>query len=130
MRSLASWHKEQQATLLEFAVAIILTRICFVVAVAGHPEVKAAAADAGVVQTLVQLLESEQAGRMAYEAAEVLTLLTSDNLEQQAVMAQDATLQVFTCKPSRPNVSTKMISFLALNFAQINESACLLGAQQ
>ena len=48
-----------------------------------------------MVQTLVQLMESEQSGRLAHEAAEVLTLLTDDNLEQQAVMAQEATLQVY-----------------------------------
>ena len=57
-------------------------------------EAKAAAAAAGVVPTLVKLLEGDQSSRLSYELADLLTLLTANNLEQQTVMAQDGALEV------------------------------------
>ena len=58
----------------------------------GSTELKAAAATAGVVQTLVQLLETDQTSRLAYEAADLLTVLTTSTLHQQGVALQAAPL--------------------------------------
>ena len=59
---------------------------------AGNTEVKSTAAASGAVQALVQLLQQDQTSRLAYEAAELLTTLTSNNAEQLDVMSQEGTL--------------------------------------
>ncbi len=59
---------------------------------AGNTEVKSFAAASGAVQALVQLLQQDQTSRLAYEAAELLTTLTSNNAEQLDVMSQEGTL--------------------------------------
>ncbi len=63
-------------------------RHCF----AGDIEVKSTAAASGAVQVLVQLLQEDQTSRLAHEAAELLSTLTSNNSEQQDVMSQEGTL--------------------------------------
>jgi len=59
---------------------------------AGNSEVKSTAAASGAVQALVQLLQQDQTSRLAYEAAELLTTLTSNNAEQLDIMSQEGTL--------------------------------------
>ncbi len=70
--------------------ALLVNAVCFTI---GSIVVKAAAASSGVVQIIVQLLQEDQSSRLAYEAADLLTMLTSNNTQQQSVMAQDGTLQ-------------------------------------
>lgn len=52
----------------------------------------AAAADAGVVKMLVMLLQEDHTSRVAYEASELLTLLTGEYEEQPMLAADTETL--------------------------------------
>ena len=53
----------------------------------------AAAADAGVVKMLVMLLQEDHSSRVAYEASELLTLLTGEFEEQLTLSADTETLK-------------------------------------
>lgn len=60
---------------------------------AGRVQVTAAAADAGVVKMLVKLLQEDYSSRVAYEASELLTLLTEENEEQVGLGSDTETLE-------------------------------------
>lgn len=70
---------------------------------AGNTELRGTAAASGVVQILVELLQQDQTSRLALEAAELLTMLTNNNAEQQGVMSQGETL------PGLVNIITKLL---------------------
>ncbi|KAL3156347.1 hypothetical protein ABBQ38_000664 [Trebouxia sp. C0009 RCD-2024] len=59
----------------------------------GRAEVTAASADAGVVKMLVMLLHEDYSSRVAFEASELLTLLTDEREEQAGCTADVDTLE-------------------------------------
>lgn len=59
----------------------------------GRVPVTAAAADAGVVKMLIKLLQEDYSSRVAYEASELLTLLTGENEEQVGLRSDIETLE-------------------------------------
>ena len=60
---------------------------------AGRSEIIAAAADSGVVKSLVMWLQNDYSSRAAYEASEVLTVLTSQAHQQEQLAYDPETLQ-------------------------------------
>ena len=59
----------------------------------GRRQVIAAAADAGVVKILVMLLQEDYSSRVAYEASELLMLLTEESDEQAGLAGDTVTLE-------------------------------------
>ena len=60
---------------------------------AGRSEIIAAAAGSGMVQSLVMLLQDDHSSRVAYEASELLTMLTGQGHQQEQLACEAETLQ-------------------------------------
>lgn len=86
---------------------------------AGNTALKSTAAASGVVQILVQLLQQNQTSRLALEAAELLSTLTSSDAEQRDIMSQGETL------PGLVNLIRKLLQASdALSDSAANSNVC------